>query len=45
MNMAATAFRLRVSRVHSLSIYQPYIDGVKEIREIDADYTAPFVRG
>ena len=27
------------------SIYQPYIDGLKEIREINADYTAPFVRG
>ena len=27
------------------SIYQPYIDGLKEIREINAEYTAPFVRG
>ena len=27
------------------SIYQPYIDGLKELREINADYTAPFVRG
>ena len=27
------------------SIYQPYIDGEKEIREINAEYNAPFVRG
>ena len=27
------------------SIYQPYIDGLKEIREINAEYSAPFVRG
>ena len=27
------------------SIYQPYIDGLKEIREINEDYRAPFVRG
>ena len=26
------------------SIYQPYIDGIKEIREINAEYNAPFVR-
>ena len=26
------------------SIYQPYIDGVKEIREINAEYNAPFMR-
>ena len=26
------------------SIYQPYIDGEKEISEINAEYTAPFVR-
>ena len=26
------------------SIYQPYIDGIKEISEINADYTAPFVK-
>ena len=26
-------------------IYQPYIDGEKEIREINAEYNAPFVRG
>ncbi len=25
--------------------YQPYIDGMKEIREINEDYNAPFVRG
>ena len=25
-------------------IYQPYIDGVTEISEINANYTAPFVR-
>ena len=25
-------------------IYQPYIDGIKEIREINAEYNAPFVR-
>ena len=25
-------------------IYQPYIDGEKEIREINAEYTAPLVR-
>ena len=27
------------------SIYQPYIDGLKEIREINEEYKAPFVRG
>ena len=27
------------------SIYQPYIDGLKEIREINEEYSAPFVRG
>ena len=26
------------------SIYQPYIDGLKEIREINAEYRTPFVR-
>ena len=26
------------------TIYQPYIDGLKEIREINAEYNAPFVR-
>ena len=26
-------------------IYQPYIDGKKEISEINAEYRAPFVRG
>ena len=26
------------------SIYQPYIDGLKEISEINAAYRAPFVR-
>ena len=26
------------------SIYQPYIDGEKELSEINAEYTAPFVR-
>ena len=26
------------------SIYQPYIDGLMEISEINAQYTAPFVR-
>ena len=26
------------------SIYQPYIDGLKEIREINEEYRAPFVR-
>jgi NADH:ubiquinone oxidoreductase subunit F (NADH-binding) len=26
-------------------MYQPYIDGEKEIREITAEYSAPFVRG
>ena len=26
------------------SLYQPYIDGEKEIREINAEYRAPFVR-
>ncbi len=26
-------------------IYQDYIDGKKEIREINAEYRAPFVRG
>ncbi len=25
-------------------IYQAYIDGKKELREINAEYTAPFVR-
>ena len=27
------------------SIYQPYIDGLKELREINEEYLAPFVRG
>ena len=27
------------------SIYQPYIDGIKEIREINEEYAAPLVRG
>ena len=27
------------------SIYQPYIDGRKELREINEEYTAPLVRG
>ena len=27
------------------SIYQPYIDGLKEISEINAEYSAPLVRG
>ena len=26
------------------TIYQPYIDGEKEISEINAEYRAPFVR-
>jgi hypothetical protein len=26
------------------ALYQPYIDGEKEIREINAEYRAPFVR-
>ena len=26
------------------SIYQPYIDGIKEISEINAEYSAPFIR-
>ncbi len=26
------------------SIYQPYIDGIKEIREINEEFRAPFVR-
>lgn len=26
------------------NIYQPYIDGEKEIEEINASYSAPFVR-
>ena len=26
------------------SLYQPYIDGEKEIHEINAEYRAPFVR-
>ena len=26
------------------SIYQPYIDGPKELREINEEYNAPFVR-
>ena len=25
-------------------LYQPYIDGLKEIVEINAEYTVPFVR-
>ena len=28
-----------------IEMYQPYIDGEKEIREINAEYSAPFVRG
>ena len=27
------------------SIYQAYIDGIKEIREINEEFRAPFVRG
>lgn len=27
------------------SLYQPYIDGEKEISEINAEYRSPFVRG
>ena len=27
------------------SIYQPYIDGIKEIREINEEYRAGLVRG
>jgi hypothetical protein len=27
------------------SIYQPYIDGIKEIREINEEFRAPLVRG
>ena len=27
------------------SMYQPYIDGEKEIREINAEFRAPLVRG
>ena len=27
-----------------LDMYQPYIDGEKEIHEINAEYRAPFVR-
>ncbi len=27
------------------SIYQPYIDGLKEIREINESFSAPLVRG
>ena len=27
------------------SIYRPYIDGIKEIREIKEEYRAPFVHG
>ena len=26
------------------ALYQPYIDGLKEIREINEEYRAPFVR-
>ena len=26
------------------SLYQPYIDGEKEINQINAEYRAPFVR-
>ena len=26
------------------SIYQPYIDGLKELSEINTEYSAPFVR-
>ena len=26
------------------AIYQPYIDGEKELREINEEFTAPFVR-
>lgn len=26
------------------TVYQPYIDGLKEISEINASYTAPFVK-
>ena len=27
------------------SIYQPYIDGLKELREINEEFSAPLVRG
>ena len=27
------------------TFYQPYIDGIKELREINEEYRAPFVRG
>ncbi len=27
------------------SIYQPYIDGIKELREINEEYSAPLVKG
>ena len=27
------------------SLYRPYIDGEKEISEINAEYRSPFVRG
>ena len=26
------------------TMYQPYIDGIKELREINEEYRAPFVR-
>ena len=35
----AWSLRLRIE-----SICQPYIGGIKEVREINAEYTAPFVR-
>ena len=50
MNSVPAVTRLEVSlqfrgggRIESL--YQPYIDGEKEISEINAEYRAPFVRG
>ena len=27
------------------SIYQPYIDGIKELRQINEEFSAPLVRG
>ena len=49
-NFARSVTRLEVSlqfrgggRIEA--IYQPYIDGLKEISEINEEYRAPFVRG
>ena len=36
---------IRKISITDLDIYQPYIDGKKEIRQINAEYNAPFVRG